>query len=276
MFSALTVYAIAIAFVIWRITRPLEQRLERLERLMSSGTPDDKRIDAQRFLETLRELHLGRFPRSTEPLDRRDAAEELADIMATERPALKRVLTFSMWMSRNFIANVIGMTEGDLQEVRDHTAPERFWPAYDTTIEQWATHTVVFSGANYVRTMYEENLWHDWSPHVVWRHDFGEVGSQERWTLAIVIFNNTIRCWAEGGRFKGRYWSGEAEDEFQFITIPLNPTELEPFLRPDTEPPDPQYGYKSKPWDKQFTFSDESKGIGWNLHVLDKVASARR
>lgn len=262
-------------FVIWLLARVRE-----LERLNTTRTRAEV-LDVQEFLKTLRDYHLGRFPRLNEAHDSIDGARELAEILSIERPGLRRVLSFSMWMSRTFVRDVAGITDEELTELENQifVTEERVWPTSSMTIEQWDTHTVVIDGRGHRTTIYSPEPWHmAMRPNVICRLPFGtSKGPSQRGTLEIVLWDDAIRCWAIEGRFKGRYWSGESEKEYLFITIPLKQDELNTFVRPDDdESVDTEYRYKSKPWDKQYEKEDENKGVGWSLHVLDNVAYAQR
>jgi len=107
------------------------------------------RVDGPEFLRRVRDYHLGRFPKLREHLDPVEAAEELAVAFATERPALKRVLMFSMWMSREFVRDVVGIADSELEGLKDRLAETRFWPAVSMTIEEWDTHTAIFDYSGY-------------------------------------------------------------------------------------------------------------------------------
>jgi hypothetical protein len=289
----------SLVFQLWKRVGELEAAAKR--------TPQ---IHPQWFLRELRSRHAGRFPPSPEPHDEFQAAEELARIVSTPLPALRRVLTFSMWMSRDFVTNVIGMTEDELLEVRHRLAPDRLWPAVSMTIEQWENHTVVFENSKRVQANYDGALWDQCAayPYRILHHEFGRPvptgATADAWSFEVVVWEGAIRCWARGGRFKATGLLGPAEDEFQFITIPLDPDKLARFLRPKPEPEDladeleamrrlgetdPSAGElaeqidgleatshddESEPWDRSYEYSDEN--VGWHLHVLDNVAYAKR
>jgi len=92
-----------------------------------------------------------------------------------------------------------------------------------------------------------------------------------------VRYEDAIKCWAIGGRFQGKYWCGESEDQYLFITIPLEPNQLNRYIRPDgDETVEAPYRYKSRPWDAQYRGEDKDGNTGWNLRILDNRAYAHR
>ncbi len=281
----------------------LAWRLAKLERRLTALSDSTRRTDA--LLSRLRS-DLGvrnPTPKDLDPwgqwedraLTPDTVAELTADHVAEQivaalteppPPPLRRIIWFSMWMTREFTREVVGLADEDLEEVKDQVAPTRFWPSSGTTLEQWVTHTAVFDrigegcSPRYRLTLYEpiSRL----APSVLWSHGFGTAtkGPNAGAVLEIVLHDNTIKCWGRGGRFQGKYWSGEAEDRNIFITIPLDEERLRPYLRSaekvgDDGPASLEPPHGAKPWQGEYAHED-SRGYGWTLTVTDMIAWTRR
>jgi len=66
---------------------------------------------------------------------------------------------------------VAGITDAELDEINDHVAEVRVWPASELTIEEWDTHTVVFDHLGYRTTIYDLGTGR-FAPDVLWGHTF--------------------------------------------------------------------------------------------------------
>jgi hypothetical protein len=291
-FLALLIYGLLLALL-------LEKRMERRLTALSNSTRATNallrrlrerlgvRIPTPKDLQEAEDAHRSNDPEGR-ALTPEEAAEQTADHVAEQivttltappPPPLRRVIWFSMWMSREFTKEVVGLTDAELEEVKDQVAPARFWPSTGTTLEQWTTHMAVFDrieegySSKYRFTLYEPISVS--APTVLCSHRFGSAakGPSAGALLEIVLHDNAIKCWGREGRFQGKYWFGEAEDRNIFINIPLHEEQLRPHLRSDEhlgddgpvglEPP-----YKTIPWYGQYTH-DDPRGYGWTLTVTN-------
>jgi hypothetical protein len=125
-------------------------------------------------------------------------------------PALRRVLSFSIGVSLDFLREKTGITVTDLKGLEqyfsgDEAEPKAFWPAMSMVIEEWATHTVItdFSGRRDV--IYPDYNFGHYSidPRVIWKHALPgtrmfnfTVGGN----LEIVLYHGSILFWARDGR----------------------------------------------------------------------------
>lgn len=263
-------------------------------------TPRNLDFDQDEFFQVLRNRLVDRFPnihyfvkflnqlggpeREKWGNDRPMNSMELARALTIEIPPLQRVLTFSMWMSRDFVRNVAGITDAELEEIEGKVVtPDRIYPAYAVTIEQWNTHTVICPdlaahGFGRQKTIYEPRPWDDLGDtHLVWFHTFGEKidGPSKGGNLEVVFHGRAIKCWARHGRFGGYPWTDDAEDKYLFMTIPLNEDKLNEFLvRDEHDSADPECRGVCEPWEHRYHYEDEVKGIGWELGIQDNIARA--
>jgi hypothetical protein len=220
------------------------------------------------FEEFLRELcdHLEyRFPdlrKSLEDTRSTDVIQSLARALTTVIPPLQRVLTFSMWMSRQFLREVAGITDEELAAIKKKVRPTRIW--FSMTVEQWNTHTVIIDNqSGRQKTIYEPKPWIDIKTYIIWHHWFGETvkGPSKDGCLEVVFHENAIKCWARHGRFKGRFWNDESEEKYLFIKIPLKEEELCKFLiiPNDDDSVDPDgvdHRYERPSWEKDYHYED--------------------
>jgi hypothetical protein len=291
-------------------------------------------FDQEEFLQELCDRLIDRFPNihyyvkflnsPDDPTDGKSRKQEpatpvdLARALTIEIPPLRRVLTFWMWMSRDFARNVVGITDEELEEIKEKVFDNKIYLAYSTIIEQWNTHTVISPGSitdsGRPKTIYEREPWKELGKfYPIWRHAFETIdGPSKGGSLEVAFHQNAIKCWARYGRF-GSGVDCEAQERYQFITIPLDEEKLKPFLRPD-DPEDgdetdwyPRERYVSEPGYKEYRYEDnvkrpafeetqvpsgivdesgkpilksekieteEEAGVGWILHVQDNIARA--
>jgi hypothetical protein len=243
--------------LLWELCNKLEYRFPQLRESLKDPTATGTMRDMARAFTS-------------------DNMEGIARALTTQLPPLQRVLTFSMWMSRDFVRNVAGITDAELEEIKEKVAKVRVWPAQSITVQQWNTHTVVVFDDSCQKTIYESKPWDDLvDPTTIWQHTFGQNvdGPCKDGILEVVFHQRAIKCWARNGRFKGKYWSHKSEDEYLFITIPLEDDKLNSFLVPDNDDSvEPPYRYESQPWDKMYHCENNERGIGWDLHILDNIA----
>jgi hypothetical protein len=139
-------------------------------------------------------------------------------------PALRRVVSFSIVFSLDFLREKTGVTVEDLKGLEQQfgtrdSAPTDFCPAMPTLMEEWATHTVVTDFSGRRRVIYpNSNLGHYSNyPEVIWSHSlpgttaFGQMGGN----LEVVRFCDSIHFWARGGRFGPQ--SGQAKPEYCLV-----------------------------------------------------------
>ncbi len=242
-------------------------------------------FDQEEFLQELCDRLIDRFPNIHDYvkfLNRPDGnslkekpanSVDLARALTVNIPPLQRVLTLWMWMSRDFARNVAGIADAELEEIKEKVFDNKIYLAYSTIIEQWNTHTVIFSSITdscRPKTIYEPRPWEDlFTEHVLWQHDFNKApgdhfAKSRRGSLEIVFHHDAIKCWARYGRF-GCGVDLEAKDQYQFITIPLDEEKLKPFLRPD-DPEDsdetdwfPRHRYISESGYKEYRYEDNVK-----------------
>ncbi len=265
----------------WRVDR-LEQRLTRMDPGQSIDTPE--------FFRRLQEYYTDRLPTLSGARDSAEAADELASAIAADQPSLQQVIVVSMKLPLGAIKDV-KMTDAAIDDFWSKVTDHGFWPIPSMTIERWSTHTTVFAGSGHRRTIY--HLDHDWLhwPSVLWERPFAvsKPETADSGALEVVLWDNMIKCWARGGQFEGKYWSGESDDDYEFIAIPLDEDRLKVFLRPDDdESVEAPYRYEGRPWNRQYSNRYEgrpwnrqySSGGGhdatWSLEILDYVAWARR
>lgn len=280
---------------LWRLGR----QVEHLEGSNSVKSGDVLFLELQKFLG-VREPRLQEVDSQSEgdePLPaievKQRIAEQVAEQIAvalTARPPLLKVISFSMWMTRDFTRDVASITDAELKELKGQVAAALFWPTSGMTAQEWTTHTVVlddFEGfSRYRKTFYKPRP-RSYSPTVLWSHTFrpkvedgfADVFGPNAGALEIVLHENAIKCWGREGRFGGKYWSGEAEDRHVFITIPLDDEHVRPYLRPDEEPDNEgpvclEPPYKNKPWHREYQHADP-RGYGWNLAISDMVVYLR-
>src|SRR5258708_170484 len=93
------------------------------------GQDRSAKADAARRLQ---EILDGRDPaarasdRGVEPLTPEEVAERICGLLTKEEPPqLERVISFSMWMTREYTREVVGLTDEELEEVGDQVAPAR-------------------------------------------------------------------------------------------------------------------------------------------------------
>ena len=99
--------------------------------------------------------------------------------------------------------------------------------------------------------------------------------SLRRASLEIVKDDNSIKCWGRDGRFMGKFWRGAAEDEYVFITIPLDEEKLRPYLRQDEESDGLGRPYKTRDWHHEY-ICDDPCGFGWHIAITDMVSYFNR
>jgi hypothetical protein len=249
--------------------------------LQESHTRKPIEFDANAFFSMMYDFLRTRFPYLKALSDDPDNeswnnGRALAQAVATRLPSLERVMTFSMWMSRDFMRKSVGITDEELGEIGDKVAETRFWPAFKTTIQQWNSHAVIIDELDHQKFIYEAEPWNDLlTTHILWQHKFGGKveGPNKGGKLEVVFHENAIKCWARDGRFQGKYWNDESEDEYEFIRIPLNEEELNHFLVVDDhESVDAEMRFTNQPWDKTYYYKAKNEEIGWELHVLDNIA----
>jgi hypothetical protein len=197
-------------------------------------------------------------------------------------PALRRVLSFSIGVSLDFLREKTGITVTDLKGLEqyfsgDEAEPKAFWPAMSMVIEEWATHTVItdFSGRRDV--IYPDYNFGHYSvdPRVIWKHALPgtrmfnfTVGGN----LEIVLYHGSILFWARDGRFGRRVPDGQAENEYQLVGIPMEPESLEKY-RTSTDKPneDPEIRVAQVPWIRHYEHEEPAENFRWHLTVNDIV-----
>ena len=267
----------------------VERRLGRLNDRLGLQSSSIRPGDAL-FSELEERFGVSR-PSCQEVASRRDGltADEVvaAQIaIALGRPALRRVIRFSMWMAREFTRDVAGITDAELEELTSQVAPARFWPSAGMVLQEWTTHTAVFDEfSGYRSTFYDPDpRSYVSAPKVLWSHRFGSQvkGPTAGGCLEIVLdeHEKALKCWGREGRFEGKYWSGEAEDRYVFIAIPLDEERLRPYLLPDEEPDEVEPlsldpAYKGAAWYREYDHTD-ARGCGWHLGITDMTAYQER
>lgn len=259
--------------------RSHQQRLDELSERVG-GLTDTVREHVAEGLETI--PHGQRLDELSEQVGGfMDAVREhVAESLETIPPSLRRVYSFSMWMTREFTRDVVGITDEELSELdeRVHLAPERFWPAPDVTIEEWDTHIAIFHNGRHALTAYRTDIDAFSYPMRVWFHTFGFKvnGPTKNGSLEVVLDRDAIICRGVDGRFGRKAWQWlEAKTEHMYITIPLRAAELAPYMSPDHKSDDPELSYENTPYRREY-YHEDAKGFGWRLILRDMVAYQRR
>jgi hypothetical protein len=241
------------------------------------------KFDQEEFLHQLCSRLVDRFPDihyfvklltnfgATGYRDEPISEEELARALTLDIPPLQRVLTFSMWISRDLIRNIAGITNEELEGIKECvTTADGFYPAFQMTIEQWNTHTVIVDDrSGHRQTIYEHKPWKELGEfYIIWKHTLGDAINTPHieGSIEVVLHDNDIKCWLRNGRF-GQNWDGEAKGQNELIKIPLDDDRLEPFLRPD-DPEDENDNdwflrpkYKSEPWYKEYRYEGKVRQL---------------
>jgi hypothetical protein len=192
-----------------------------------------------------------------------------------EIPGLRRVVSFSIGVSLDFLREKTGVTLEELKDVDRQLLPELpalapsliidpstgqpfsvvspdpvrsryLWVGNSIVIEEWSTHIVVMdSGKRNV--IYAKNLGDfRWHPLVLWSRRVPEkltyhpaegcYFSVDDGDLEVALYDNSIWFWARRGRFHFGGFDGNARREHCLVQIPLEEKMLEEFRFPPIEP----------------------------------------
>ncbi|MEK7408645.1 MAG: hypothetical protein AAB225_26560 [Acidobacteriota bacterium] len=184
-------------------------------------------------------------------------------------PALREVLSVRIGVSLEFLREKTGITDEELKGLEGQLSPEALWPASSMVIEEWSTHTVItdFSGRRDV--IYPDWNFLDLEPRVIWEHVLpGTRGFHNGGKLEVVLHEGGVKFWARGGRFKGRHWCGESEDEYLLASVPLSEDGLRNYRILAEPSDDPEMAS----WIRHYGSGVLAEGVKWTVTVNDVVA----
>jgi hypothetical protein len=202
--------------------------------------------------------------------------QRIEDRLRAHTPALRRVLTFSVGISRAHFQQKTGITDEELHGLEQRLAPDVFWPADSMVMEEWGTHTIVRDLSGHLATFY----WGEYNsfsgPLVIWRHNLpkrqGELFTP---SLELVLHENYIKVWAVDGRFETMIPAErEAKLENIFSVVPTKEKELSQFRVSREHSDDCERTWvSSREWVRQYRFRDQHDHSRWFLTINDLVAA---
>jgi hypothetical protein len=195
-------------------------------------------------------------------------------------PALRRVVSFSILVSVDFLREKTGVTLDDLKGLEQQFGdpePKELWVAKSTVMEEWATHTVVTDFAGRREVIYPSyNFGHYMiDPKVIWSHSLPGTEMFNYSTggnLEIVLFQGSIFFWAKGGHFGSGMEKGGAKAEYYLVHVPLDEGMLKEFRsRMDTPNENPEIRFLQVPWIRHYDYEEPDGKFCWTLRVTDVV-----
>jgi hypothetical protein len=213
------------------------------------------------------------------------------DFLRQNIPSLRRILEFSIGISRQYFQAKTGITDEELEGIDKgqghYVASAVFWPASSIVIEEWATHTLIrdYAGQRHVLYPGECSALDSisigrYDPFPIWQYKLPR--REGEWfgpVLEIVLHEQCIKFWARDGRFGRRIPpEPEATSENVFAVIPLEEESLAQYRWvPDTSSEDPFLRGAQHPWTKRYSHSEPGADIHkrtlvWHLKVIDLVA----